>query len=160
MFEHHSKLYFLLKLLEYCGNIYDACVLACKFALNQSKLPALIIKSDDEGQIELDFSDNPSDLMVMRTDEVPYAVTVNKIGQHYVIDSNLKEESVTKVRTTLGFDSQGNIRFANKDGFGSLDPETLYSIIEVGFLFKVILTAKLTVIFFTNIWKLGCQGCL
>jgi len=102
--------------------------------LNQSKLPALVVKSDDEGQIELDFSDNPSDLMSLNISNVPYAVTVNKIGQHCVIDSNLKEESVTKVRTTLGFDSQGNIRFANKDGFGSLDPETLYSIIDVSVL--------------------------
>ncbi len=66
---------------RYCGNIYDACVLAVKFALNQSKLPALIVKSDDEGQIELDFSDNPSDLRSLKTENVPYAVTVNKIGQ-------------------------------------------------------------------------------
>lgn len=124
-------LYIDIVLLEYCGNIYDACVLAVKFALNQSKLPALIVKSDDEGQIELDFSDNPSDLMTLDTNDVPYSVTVNKIGQYYVIDSDLKEESVTKVRTTIGFDSQGNIRFANKDGFGSLDPDTLYSIIDV-----------------------------
>lgn len=123
----------IFKLLEYCGNIYDACVLAVKFALNQSKLPALIVKSDDEGQIELDFSDNPSDLRTLKTENVPYAVTVNKIGQYYVIDSDLKEESVTKVRTTVGFDSQGNIRFANKDGFGSLDPDTLYRIIDVNF---------------------------
>ena len=121
--------------MEYCGNIYDACVLAVKFALNQSKLPALIVKSDDEGQIELDFSDNPSDLRTLETGNVPYAVTVNKIGQYYVIDSDLKEESVTKVRTTVGFDSQGNIRFANKDGFGSLDPDTLYRIIDVNFIF-------------------------
>lgn len=120
--------------MEYCGNIYDACVLAVKFALNQSKLPALIVKSDDEGQIELDFSDNPSDLMTLDTNDVPYSVTVNKIGQYYVIDSDLKEESVTKVRTTIGFDSQGNIRFANKDGFGSLDPDTLYSIIDVSIM--------------------------
>ena len=65
-----------------------------KFALNQSKLPALIVKSDDEGQIELDFSDNLSDLVTLKIDDVPYAVTVNKIGQYYVIDSDLKEETV------------------------------------------------------------------
>ena len=105
--------------------------MAVKFALNQAKLPKLLVKSDDEDQIELDFSDNPSDLQTLQIGDVPYAVTVNKIGQYHVIDSDLKEETVTKVRTTLGFDSEGNIRFANKDGFGSLDPDTLYSIIDV-----------------------------
>ena len=108
--------------------------MAVKFALNQAKLPKLLIKSDDEDQIELDFSDNPSDFQTLQIGDVPYAVTVNKIGQYHVIDSDLKEETVTKVRTTLGFDSEGNIRFANKDGFGSLDPDTLYSIIDVKFL--------------------------
>ena len=43
----------------------------------------------------------------------PYAITVNKIGKHYVIDADLKEETVTKVRLVLGFDSKGNIRFGN-----------------------------------------------
>lgn len=119
------------QLLEYCGNLYDACVLAVKLALNKTRLPKLIIKSDDEGQIEIDFNDNSSECVYLKADQVPYAITVNKIGQHYVIDADLKEETVTKVRLVLGFDSKGNIRFGNKDGFGSLDPDTLFTIIDV-----------------------------
>ncbi len=38
---------------------------------------------------------------------------------------------MTKVRITLGFDNKGNVRFGSKDGFGSLDPDTLYTIIDV-----------------------------
>ncbi len=119
--------------MEYCGNLYDACVLAVKLALSKTKLPKLLIKSDDEGQIEIDFSENSSDLVILKTENVPYAITVNKIGQYYVIDADLKEETVTKVKITLGFDSKGNIRFGNKDGFGSLDPDTLYTIIDVNY---------------------------
>jgi len=124
-------MYVDIVLLEYCGNLYDACVLAVKLALSKTKLPKLLIKSDDEGQIEIDFSDNTSDLVVLKTEEVPYATTINKIGQYYVVDADLKEETVTKVRITLGFDNKGNIRFGNKDGFGSLDPDTLYTMIDV-----------------------------
>jgi exosome complex RNA-binding protein Rrp42 (RNase PH superfamily) len=108
-------------------------VLAVKLALSKTKLPKLLIKSDDEGQIEIDFSENSSDLVILKTENVPYAITVNKIGQYYVIDADLKEETVTKVKITLGFDSKGNIRFGNKDGFGSLDPDTLYTIIDVNY---------------------------
>lgn len=49
-----------------------------------------------------------------------------------MVDADLKEESVTKVRITFGFDSNENVRFMSKDGFGSLDPDSLYSIIDVG----------------------------
>ena len=61
-------------------------------------------------------------------------------GNSYVVDADLKEESVTKVRITFGFDSNENVRFMSKDGFGSLDPDSLYSIIDVGLfllLFKI-----------------------
>lgn len=61
-----------------------------KLALSKTKLPKLLIKSDDEGQIEIDFSDNTSDLVVLKTEEVPYATTINKIGQYYVVDADLK----------------------------------------------------------------------
>lgn len=125
------QIYVDIVLLEYCGNIYDACVLAVKLALNKTKLPKLLIKSDDEDQIEIDFSDNPSDFMSLKIENVPYAITINKIGQYYIVDADLKEETVTKVRITLGFDNKGNVRFGSKDGFGSLDPDTLYTIIDV-----------------------------
>lgn len=120
-----------IKLLECCGNLYDACALASKFALSKAKLPQLIIKSDDEGQVEIDINDDISKHVNLKVDELPYSVSVCKIGQNFVVDADLKEESVAKVRLTFGFDKSGNIRYSSKDGFGSLDPDTLYSIIDV-----------------------------
>lgn len=120
----------VFKLLECCGNLYDACSLAVKFALATAEFPKLSIKSDDEGQIEIDINNETSECIKLNVDNVPYAVSVSKIGHSFVVDSDLKEESVTKVRISLGFDKNGNICFTNKDGFGSLDPDTLYSIID------------------------------
>ena len=119
--------------MEYSGNLYDTCALAVKFALETTKLPKLSIKSDDEGQIEIDFSDNLSDNLKLNTSNVPYVVTVCKIGHNFVIDADFKEESVAKVKVMFGFDSNANIRYCSKEGFGSLDPDTLYSIIDVIF---------------------------
>ena len=101
--------------------------------MSKAEFPKLSIKQDDEGQIELDVVDNAAESVVFGTDNVPYSVTVCKIGQNYVIDSDFKEEAVTKVKISIGFDQSGNVRFVSKDGFGSLDPDTLYGMIDVFF---------------------------
>ncbi len=31
----------------------------------------------------------------------------------------------------FGFDKSGYIKYTNKDGYGSLDPDTLYAIVDV-----------------------------
>lgn len=112
----------------------DACALAVKFALSRTALPKLIVKADDEGQVEIDPPSDPYAVLRLNTDNVPYSISVFKIGHNYLVDADLKEESVTKVRIINGFDKNGCIRFMNKDGFGSLDPETFYSMIDVSFL--------------------------
>ena len=118
------------KLLECSGNLYDACALAVKFALFKTNLPKIVIKSDDEGKIEIDFCDPPK-YVSLNAQDMPYAVSVFKIGHNFIVDPDLKEESVSKVHLTFGFDVNGNIRYVSKNGYGSLDPDTLYSIIDV-----------------------------
>jgi exosome complex component RRP42 len=105
--------------------------LAAKFALAKATFPKLLAKADDEGRIEIDIQDDNGDEVTLNVADLPYSVSVCKIGNSYVVDADLKEESVTKVRITFGFDSSNNIRYTSKDGFGSLDPDTLYSIIDV-----------------------------
>ncbi|RNA15649.1 D-3-phosphoglycerate dehydrogenase [Brachionus plicatilis] len=124
-------LYVDIVLLESSGNLYDACALATKLALARARFPRLATKSDDEGQIEIDFADEDEEAMQLNVDNLPHSVSVCKIGNNYVVDSDLKEESVTKVRITFGFDDKGNIRYTSKDGFGSLDPDSLYSIVDI-----------------------------
>ena len=119
-------------MLECSGNLEDACALAVKFALSKARLPKLVVKADDEGQVEIDVDEDVSQYIELsNVDELPYAVSVCKIGQNFVVDADLKEESVSKVRLTFGFDCNGQVRYMSKDGFGSLDPDTLFAIIDV-----------------------------
>ena len=114
----------------------DTCGLAVRYALKTAKFPEITIKSDDNGQIELDVSDTnlKNNFIQLNIDELPYFVSVCKIGHNCVVDPDLKEESITKVKIIFGIDKFGNIRYTSKDGYGSLDPETLYSMADVSSL--------------------------
>ena len=59
------------KLLECCGNLCDACSLAVKFALAKTALPKLIVKADDEGQVEIETSSDTFDVQKLYTQNVP-----------------------------------------------------------------------------------------
>lgn len=132
LFKIDSNLMFdFKKLLESSGNLYDACALAAKFALAKARFPSFQVKSDDEGRVEIDINDQHENDMQLNVSHLPYSISVCKIGNSFVVDADLKEESVTKVRVTFGFDSNSQIRYTSKDGFGSLDPDTLYSIVDV-----------------------------
>ena len=91
----------------------------------------------------MDIPDDNAEEMKLNVNDIPYSISVCKIGNSYVVDADLKEESVTKVRITFGFDSNNNIRYASKDGFGSLDPDTLYSIVDVIFFYLYMLWEQL-----------------
>ena len=56
-----------------------------------------------------------TEISLVFTNSHKLRICVNKIGQHYVIDADLKEETVTKVRLVLGFDSKGNIKMNEKE---------------------------------------------
>jgi exosome complex component RRP42 len=130
------NVYVDIVVLEFSGNLCDSCVLAVKFALSKSELPKLVVRSDDEGQQEIDVVDDPFAIIKLNTDNVPYAISVCKIGHNFLIDADLKEESVSKVKLIYGFDTNGFLKFTFKEGFGSLDPETLYSMTDVSVLKK------------------------
>jgi hypothetical protein len=121
----------VLKLLECSGNLFDSTVLATKLALSKAKLPRLVVRSDDEGDVSLEVPDDPNAVLKLNIDNVPNSVSVCKIGHNYVVDADLKEECVVKVKLILGFDKNGCVRYTSKYGFGSLDPDTIYSMIDV-----------------------------
>ncbi len=119
------------KILECCGNLFDSTVLATKLALTNAKLPKLTVKSDDEGDVSLEVPDDPNSILKINIDNVPNSVSVCKIGHNYVVDADLKEECVVKVKLVFGFDKNGCVRYTSKYGYGSLDPDTIYSMIDV-----------------------------
>ena len=100
--------------LDYGGNILDACTLAAVSALYNTKLP----KVEIEGE-------NIKILSEEKTETVPinYPVvttTVAKIGKYLVVDPNLDEESIADVKLSFSYVQDGRIVGMQKSSFGSL----------------------------------------
>jgi len=100
--------------LDYGGNILDACTLAAVSALYNTKLP----------KVEVD-GENIKILKEEKTDIVPinYPVvttTVAKIGKYLVVDPNLDEENIADVKVSFSYVQDGRIVGMQKSNFGSL----------------------------------------
>ena len=100
--------------LDYGGNILDACTLAAVAALYNTKLPKVEINGD-----------NIKFLKEEKTDIVPinYPVvttTVAKIDKYLVVDPNLDEESIADVKISFSYVQDGRIVGMQKSSFGSL----------------------------------------
>ncbi|CAH1270099.1 EXOSC7 [Branchiostoma lanceolatum] len=65
--------------LECGGNLFDAVSLAVKAALFSTRLPTVIVTADDEGQQEIELSDDPYDVKRLDVDNVPLIVTLSKV---------------------------------------------------------------------------------
>ena len=100
--------------LDYGGNILDACTLAAVSALYNTKLP----------KVEVD-GENIKILKEEKTDIIPinYPVvttTVAKIGKYLVVDPNLDEENIADVKVSFSYVQDGRIVGMQKSNFGSL----------------------------------------
>ncbi|XP_078689014.1 exosome complex component RRP42-like [Branchiostoma floridae x Branchiostoma belcheri] len=129
--------------LECGGNLFDAVSLAVKAALFNTRIPTVIVTADDEGQQEIELSDDPYDVKRLDVDNVPLIVTLSKIGHRHVVDASWEEELCSLARLTVGVTQKGTIAGLNKEGSGSLDPESIYEMIESGKKVGVVLNSRL-----------------
>ncbi|MHA2250842.1 MAG: exosome complex protein Rrp42 [Candidatus Kariarchaeaceae archaeon] len=81
--------------LDNYGNFFDACALAAYAALATTKLPETSI--DSEENVEILDTSTPLEI-----NSNPISVTTYKIGEHYIVDANLKEEQIAEARITFG----------------------------------------------------------
>ena len=100
--------------LDYGGNILDACTLAAVAALYNTRLPKVEIEGD-----------NIKIIREEKTDVVPinYPVvttTVAKIGKYLVVDPNLDEENIADVKISFSYVPDGRIVGLQKTNFGTL----------------------------------------
>ncbi|BFI75174.1 exosome complex protein Rrp42 [Sulfurisphaera ohwakuensis] len=100
--------------LDYGGNVLDACTLAAVAALYNTKLPKVEIEGDNVKIIKEE-----------KTDVTPIAypvvtVTVAKIGKYLVVDPSLDEESIADVKISFSYVHDGRIVGMQKSNFGSL----------------------------------------
>jgi exosome complex component RRP42 len=95
--------------VDYDGNLFDACSYAATAAILKSKMPKWEMKDDVPTLVEGEELNLP-------TTTIPVSVTMGKIGNHIVVDPNSDEWDCMDSRITITTDSDGNIVALQKGG--------------------------------------------
>jgi exosome complex component RRP42 len=108
--------------VDYDGNLFDACSYAATMALLSSKTPTW--NWVDEKPVLVEGEEIQLPIMT-----IPVSVTMAKIGNHIVVDPNGDEWACMDARVTITSDSDGNICALQK---GGSDGFTLDEIVNCG----------------------------
>ena len=108
--------------VDYDGNLFDACSYAATAALLTSKTPKWNLVDDVPTLVEGEEFPVP-------ITTIPVSVTMGKIGNHIIVDPNADEWGSMNSRVTITSDSNGNICALQK---GGSDGFTLEEIIQCG----------------------------
>ncbi len=103
--------------LNYDGNLIDACAIAAVAALRNTKMPNFEIK-DGEVKIKQGYTPLP-----LRSN--PITVTIGKIGDKLVVDPWLEEEQVMDARISMAINEEGNICAIQKGLSGYFTPQQI-----------------------------------
>ncbi len=101
-----------LEILDYDGNLFDACSIAALAAVMDTMLPATCPKTG----IEVYKKDKA---LPIKKENATFNTTFVKINNHTLVDPGLYEELICDTRLTIGVDSKGSMRAAQKGGFGA-----------------------------------------
>lgn len=110
--------------VDYDGNLFDACSYASTAAVLSSKTPKWEIKDDVPTLVEGQESDVP-------TTTIPVSVTMAKIGSHIIVDPNSDEWECMDARITITTDSNGNICALQKGGINGFTVDELIKCGEI-----------------------------
>ncbi len=105
-----------IDVIDYDGNLIDACTLGVLSALKTAIVPA----SKEGGK---DFQ-----LPITTT---PIAVTMSKIGEYLVVDPTVEEEQLASARITVSISEDGHIRAMQKGDSGSFDLDEIRKAIKI-----------------------------
>ena len=108
--------------VDYDGNLFDACSYAATAALLNSKLPKWEMQEDTPTLVEGAETDLP-------ITTIPVSVTMAKIGNYIIVDPNGDKWASMDSRITITTDSNGNIVALQK---GGADGFTLDEIVKCG----------------------------
>jgi exosome complex component RRP42 len=103
-----------LHILDYDGNLFDACSIAGVAALLSAKLPHTCPKTK-----EVVFADGKDRPLPVHPENAAFSTTFAKIGGTIVADPHLYEELIADTRLSIGLDPAGNVRAMQKGGHGS-----------------------------------------
>lgn len=125
-------LYVDVLILECGGSLIDAVSVAVKAALYDLKIPKVSVNIDDNGDPEIEVSDNPYDVNKINIANVPCFITLSKVGQQFVLDATQEEQGCAVGSLAMAVTETGKVAALFKGGTGSLHPENIVDIIEVG----------------------------
>ncbi len=97
--------------VDYDGNLFDACAYATTAAILSSKMPKWEMKDDVPTLVEGGESSVP-------VTTIPVSITMGKIGNYIIVDPNGDEWDSMDARITITTDSNGNICALQKGGIG------------------------------------------
>jgi len=100
------------------GNLLDACALAALAALKSAVFPVLI------DNVKIDFG-NFTDKKLPVADNVPFAMTFYKLGEHFVLDPTTEEEEASDSRITISVSSTKKGEMVNAMQKGGKVPMTI-----------------------------------
>ncbi|MBR9707645.1 MAG: RNA-binding protein, partial [Candidatus Diapherotrites archaeon] len=99
-----------VRVLNYDGNLFDACALAVAAALKTAKIP--VVK--DDRVVTGEWTKNPLPLTTLAT-----LSTFYKIGDSIVLDAALNEDKAFDARVSVGVTESGDLCALQKGGVGS-----------------------------------------
>jgi exosome complex component RRP42 len=103
--------------LDYDGNLIDAAALGAIAALMTTEIP----KYDEENE-KVIYEEKTGKLPLR---DVPIAITIAKISDRLLIDTNLEEESSLDARITITTNKKGDICSIQKGGTGYFTTEEI-----------------------------------
>src|SRR3990172_4762453 len=106
-----------IHVLDYDGNLFDACSYAATAALGSTIVPAKNFGVGDDFPLPLHHS--------------PVSLTLSKIKDVLLVDPNLDEERMADVRLTVTTDENGDVRAMQKGLSGSFTYDEVKRIIEI-----------------------------
>jgi len=110
-----------LYVLNYDGNLFDACSIAAIAALKKARFPKLegkkIVKGEYTGELKLS--------------KIPIMTTFYKVGSSIVMDANLVEEKASNARLSISCSDDKTMCAMQKGGNGSFTPEEVSKCVEL-----------------------------
>jgi len=128
-----------IHIIDYDGNLFDACSLAALAALLDTKVPIERLKDKlekaaaDTPEIGEYVKNHPQDYP-LPVSVPPISCTWVKIGESVMIDPALDEDLIADVRLTVATDEKGDIRAMQKGLNGSFTSEEIKNVIKESFV--------------------------
>ncbi len=109
-----------LYVLNYSGNLFDACTLAAMAALSSTKIPTI-----ENGEANYEKKAG-----ALKLKNIVVSTTFGKIDNALLLDTNIHEENASNARLTIANDGK-LVRAMQKGLGGSLTPKEIESLVDI-----------------------------